>query len=139
MPWKKKHPHIAYWFLKIAEPRGIRLMQFAIYACLAFASIGVISDPPSTFQSVLGSRLVYVFGGFILFGSAMGLIAVLPGIWWLERVAIILMGTGIGMYVVTISSLNASVVNLAVSTSLMITLIQRWTEIKGSQLAPKEV
>lgn len=139
MPWKKKHPHIAYWFLKIAEPRGIRLMQFAVYACLVFASVGVITDPPDTFQSVLGLKLVYVFGGFIFIGSVLGAISVLPGIWWLERVAIILIGTGMGMYLITISSLNASVVNLAVSTSLVITLIQRWTEIKGSQLAPKEV
>lgn len=139
MPWKKKHPHIAYWFLKIAEPRGIRLMQFAVYACLAFASIGIITDPPDKFQSVLGVTLVYVFGGFICIGSILGVISVLPGIWWLERVAIILMGTGIGMYLITISALNSSVVNLAVSTALLITFIQRWTEIKGSALAPKEV
>lgn len=139
MPWKKKHPIIAKWFLRIAEPRGIRLMQFGVYTFIFVAGLGVLLDPPDNFRSSIGLALVYLLASFITIGPLFGMIAVLPGIWWLERVGLIAMGTGVSMYIALIVSMNASLVNIGISSAFLLTFIQRWTEIKGAQLAPKEV
>lgn len=139
MPWKKKHPIVAKWFLRIAEPRGIRLMQFGVYACIFIAGIGVVTDPPESFKSSVGLALVYLLASFITIGPLFGMIAVLPGIWWLERVGLIAMGTGVAMYIVIVVTMHGSLVVVGISAGFILTFIQRWTEIKGSQLAPKEV
>jgi len=125
-------------FMRIAEPRTIRLMQFGVYVCLIFSGVGMLQDPPSSFKDVVGAALVYVFSGFITLGSVLGAIAVLPGIWWLERVGILALATGLSMYLVLVMSLGASPIGIAVALAFILTFLQRWTEIKGAQLAPRE-
>lgn len=139
MPWKKKHPIIAKWFLRIAEPRGIRLMQFGVYTFIFVAGMGVLFSPPEKFETTIGLTLVYLLASFITIGPLFGMIAVLPGIWWLERVALIAMGTGVAMYIAMIVSMGGSLIVIGISSAFLVTFIQRWTEIKGAQLAPKEV
>lgn len=139
MPWKKKHPVVAKWFLRIAEPRGLRIMQFIVYAFIFVSGIGVITDPPESFKSTIGLSLVYVLASFLTVGPLFGMIAVLPGIWWLERVALIAMGTGVSMYLVMIISMGSSLVVIGICSAFIMTFIQRWYEIEGSQLAPEEV
>ncbi len=125
-------------FMRIAEPRHIRLLQFGIYLCMIFAGLGVLTEPSIKFESVVGPTLVYLFGGFLILGSVLGAIAVLPGIWWLERVGIISLATGLSMYVVMIIDIGSSPTGIAFILAFMFTFVQRWTEIKGSQLAPRE-
>lgn len=132
-------PMLHYIFMKIAEPRVLRIMHFAIYICMGVAGIGIIFHPPSRFQSVVGLDLLYLFAAFITFGSLFAAVAVLPGIWWLERVGIIMLTTSMGMYVVIICTLGSSVVAIAVAIALTCTFGQRWVEIRGAQLAPREV
>lgn len=131
-------PILHYVFMKIAEPRVIRIMHFGIYICMMVAGIGVILDPPDRLQGVLGHTLVFIFGGFVFVGSFFGMFAVLPGIWWLERVGIIMLTTSLGMYVVTIVTLGATPVAVVVALALTLSFAQRWVEIKGAQLAPRE-
>lgn len=133
---KKHFPFAHSLFMKIAEPRVIRLMQFGIYICMIIAGTGVLSQPPSAFKYVVGSALVYVFGGFITLGAIFGAIAVLPGIWWLERVGIIALTTAMLMYAVIIIALGSSTVGVVVSVAFALTFAQRWLEIRRYQLAP---
>lgn len=135
---EKHFPFAHSLFLKIAEPRSVRLMQFGVYASMLVTGISMFIDPPHLFESIIGLILVYVFGAFVTLGSALGLIAVLPGIWWLERVGIIALCTGLAMYVVISTSISVSLVGFSLSTALLMTFIQRWREIKGAQLAPRE-
>lgn len=125
-------------FMKIAEPRIFRLLQFGVYILLSVAGIGVLFDTPDSIQEVLGNFLIYIFGGFVAVGSILGAFAVLPGIWWLERVALLALGTGVLMYVVITISLGVSIVGLTVYIAFILTFIQRWTEIRGSALAPRK-
>ena len=124
--------------MRIAEPRVIRLMQFSVYISIGFAGIGVLTHPPQKFETAIGVVLVYVFGTFVTAGAVLGVVAVLPGIWWLERVAILALSTGLSMYVVTAMALNSTPVVYAISIALIITFLQRWLEIKGAQLAHRE-
>lgn len=135
----KKHLPYAYeLFLKVAEPRVIRIMQFWIYICMGLAGLGVIFSPSERFQEVLSIALVYIFGGFLVVGSALGAIAVLPGIWWLERAGVISLVTGMAIYVVIIVDLGSSAMGIVVALLFGLTFGQRWVEIHGAQLAPKK-
>jgi hypothetical protein len=132
-------PFLHLMFMKIAEPRVIRLIQFGIYVCMMVAGVGITLHPPSNLQGVLGYSLVYLFSGFVATGALFGAVAVLPGIWWLERVGIIMLTTSLAMYVVVIISLGASLVAVAVALALTLAFGQRWVEIKGALLSPREV
>lgn len=134
-----KVPIIRGLFMKIAEPRVIRVMHFGIYISMMLSGIGTIFHPPSRFQTILGEELLFVFGLFVFLGAFAAAIAVLPGIWWLERVGIIMLTTSMSMYVVTITALGLSVVSISVAVALTLTFAQRWVEIRGAQLAPREV
>ena len=133
-------PFLHYVFMKIAEPRVLRIMHFLIYLCMVVSGIGLIVVQPQRFQNVIGETMLWVFGSFIFFGALFGAVAVLPGIWWLERVGIIMLTTSMGMYIVIIIALGtSSFLGIAVAVALTLTFAQRWVEIKGAQLAPREV
>jgi len=132
------HPMVEPWYMKIAEPRIIRLMQFGIYLCMFFAGSKLMIQPPSQFQSVLGLVLSYMFASFIFLGALFGAIAVLPGIWWLERVGLIALTTGMGIYVIVVVSLGSSALGIVTALAFGLTFLQRYMEIKGPDLAPRE-
>lgn len=134
----KAPPFIYTIFMKIAEPRVKRLLYFGIYICMSVVGFWITTHPPATFQSVIGLTLVYVFGAFVLGGGVLGLVSVLPGIWWLERVAVISLGTGMLMYSVIVIALNSSVVGVGVSIAFALTFMLRWMDIREYQLAPRE-
>lgn len=132
------HPKVEPWFLKIAEPRIIRLMQFGIYLCMLYAGFRILLQPPPQFQSVLGLVLSYMFASFIFLGALFGAIAVLPGIWWLERVGLIALSTGMGIYAIVVVSLPGSALGIVTALAFGLTFLQRYLEIKGPDLAPRE-
>jgi len=136
--WSWAHPKVEPWYTKIAEPRIIRLMQFGIYICMFFAGARLLLEPPTQFQNVLGLVLAYMFASFIFLGALFGGVAVLPGIWWLERVGLIALATGMGIYVIVVISLGSSPMGIVVAIAFGLTFLQRWLEIKGPDLAPRE-
>lgn len=124
-------------FMRIAEPRVFRVLQLGVYLFLGFSGVAVLFHPPENLENVVGLTLLYVFGAFIALGSFFGSVAILPGIWWLERVALISLTTGILMYIVMAVSLGSSPVGVGVSIAFIFTFAQRWSEIRGALLAPK--
>jgi hypothetical protein len=127
---------ILWLFLKIAEPRVQRIVQLGIY--LVFAVLGGIflADPPRSYEGVLGDVLAFVFGVAITAGGVIGAVAVLPGRWWAERLAIIALWTGLGMYIVVALSLAASPVGIGVAVCLALALLNRWLLVRGAQIEP---
>ena len=105
---------------------------------MMIAGFGTIFGPPQAWLNVLGHVLIYVFGGFVFIGALFAAVSVLPGIWWLERVGIIMLTTSMTMYTVVIIALGRSPVSVAVALALTISFAQRWTEIRGAQLAPRD-
>lgn len=125
-------------FMRIAEPRVIRILQFVIYIVMGLFGISALTQPPSRFEAILNVYLVYSFGGFITLGALLGAVAVLPGIWWLERAGLISLTTGMAMYAVVATALGYSVVGVLIAVVLGLTFAQRWLEIRSFQLAPRE-
>ncbi|PPF56098.1 hypothetical protein C5B94_04030 [Clavibacter michiganensis] len=124
-------------FNLIAEPRVTRVIQFVIYVLMTVAGARVLLAPPLSFEGVLGTFFVYVFGGFVLVGGLLGGVAVLPGIWWLERSGLIALFTGLVIYAIVTISLGSSIVGTVVCLAFALTFVQRWRDIRGSALAPK--
>jgi hypothetical protein len=124
-------------FMKIAEPRVVRLIQFGIYGCMIAAGTLVLLGPPRSFEGVLGEVLVYTFGGFLTLGGVCAAFAVLPGIWWVERIGILALGTAMCMYTVVTIALGASPMGVVIGLAFLGTFIIRWMEIRRYQLAPR--
>lgn len=124
-------------YMKIAEPRVIRLIQFAIYVCL-FLVGGLLLDniPPSLEQASGKHIFVVILGTMLMIGAFCSGVAVLPGIWWLERSGLVLLGSALLIYMVMITRLNTSPMGFVVCLILILTFVQRWLEIKGAALAP---
>lgn len=83
---------------KVPEPRSVPFFYAAIYAALLIAGVSVLIQPPSSIQSEIGPILSYAWGGFLATGSFIGLSAVLTPAWWLERIGILLAGSGAAVY-----------------------------------------
>lgn len=120
-------------FLKIAEPRVVRLGFFAAYICMTVAGATVFLHPPRSFQNVeiYWTTLNWVLAAFLLLGGVLSACAVLPGIWWLERAGLAAMITAMVLFSVFASGVYASI-----TIAISIFLALRWREIRRYQLAP---
>lgn len=134
--FQRNVPFLYKLFMKIAEPRVVRLIHFGVYAALLWAGLAVFTNPPESFKMILDPARVFALGAFLSLGSLMAFIAVLPGIWWLERIGLIGMGAGMGIYIVIVIDLGSSPLGLGVTFAFLLFFLRRWLEIKGSQLAP---
>lgn len=127
---------IVFLFMRIEEPRVIRLFQFAIYVVLGTLGIAFLMNPTPAFEGVLGTVLAINFGAAISMGGLIGAVAVLPGVWWAERLAIISLISGLLMYLIVAVSLDASSVGIGISIALILSLSLRWLHVRRYQFAP---
>lgn len=136
--WQRHLPLSYKIFMLIAEPRVYRLIQFGVYLCMATAGIYTLSSPPKSFEDIVAQVFIYIMGAFILSGAIFAAVGVLPGIWWLERVGLIALVTGISIYAVIVIALGSSPVGVAVVLAFDLTFAMRWMDIRQYQLAPRE-
>ena len=130
--------HFYFVYAKIAEPRIFRLLQFGIYLCLLYAGHDIYWNTPHSLVDSVGDGHVNMIGIFLATGSTIGALTVLPGIWFLERVGVILVGAGLIMYLVVVIDLGTSALGIAVAAAFILTFVQRFLETKGRLLAPKK-
>lgn len=137
--WIERIPPVHWLYMRIAEPRVVRLLYFGIYLMMLLPGLLLILSPPHNIKDVVGLTSLYVLATFLLIGGLFGAVSVLPGVWWLERVGIILICTAIAMYVVTVIALHASPIGIAVSIAFILAFMVRFITIRHHQLAPKVV
>ena len=124
-------------YMKIAEPRVIRIIQFFIYSLLFVAGLFVLINPPHSLEQAAGGQIYILgFGLMLMIGALCSGVAVLPGIWWLERSGLVLLAFGLLIYMVLAIRLSSSPMGIVVCLILTLSFVQRWLEIKGAQLAP---
>jgi hypothetical protein len=133
--WVRAGVYHAY--MKIAEPRVIRIIQFFIYIGLFTVGLMVLDEVPNSLANASGGQ-EYVVGLalMLVIGGLSSGAAVLPGVWWLERAGLILLGFGLLIYLVMLIKLSTSPIGIVVCLILILSFVQRWLEIKGAQLAP---
>jgi hypothetical protein len=133
--WIKTGVHSVY--MKIAEPRVVRIIQFFIYALLLLVGVLLLTKIPANLERAAGGHgFVVAMAVMLTIGALCSAIAVLPGIWWMERAGLVLLAFGLLIYVVMVDQLNASPMGVVICLILILSFVQRWLEIKGAQLAP---
>lgn len=80
----------------ISEPRGINVAQIILNAvaaaCGMAAALGALL--PVFMTSTIGSPLIIIVGIILAVGGVTGSFSVFTGMWWLERIALIVTGLG---------------------------------------------
>lgn len=125
------------WFSLIAEPRVQRMVLFGIYVLLAVGGGELVTTPPGKFHAVLGVALVLAFGIAVLVAGAFGAVAVLPGIRWLERAAIVSLWTGLFIFEVLVTALGGSTISFIFGLVLALLFVIRFIQIRQYDLTPK--
>lgn len=130
-------------WLKIQEPRAVNALQCLIY--LVTLTVGVIAfvAPPSSIQGAVGLGLTATWSAFLMLGGLLGAVTVLPGVWWLERVAIVACGTGAAIYASIVVNLHLSEGGnrLPQAGMLLIVLLffaKRWVSIRRYAYDPEK-
>lgn len=135
---RKYFPVLYRAYLLVAEPRMVRIVLFAIYITFITAGMFVLSQPPEKFVVALSVHLVLLFGAFLALGGVLSAIAVLPGIWWLERVGLLALGTGMLMYLIISATVQGSPVSICVTIAFILFFSLRFMETRQFKLAPRK-
>lgn len=129
---------------KIHEPRVVSVAYFLTYFSLFTGGVSSLVYPQQTIIGELGFAAMYALSAMLTFGGALGMVAALPGIWWLERIAVlsISMATTIYAVVVLILHINSEGNRLLqLSFIVVVGLLQlvRWVRIRERPYDPDKV
>lgn len=81
--------------LAVHEPAAINVAQVLGNSAAAGAGLlAVLGGLPSLLGGTIGPVMAVVVGSVLVVGGSAGAFAVLTGTWWLERVALLIVGLG---------------------------------------------
>lgn len=115
LPW-----HRMIWG-RIAEPRYITAFQIVTYmAAVAAGLLVVFAAFPFLFRGVLTPAVAVSVGLVLAVGGAIGVVACWRGVWWLERVALLLVALG---WVLLVPSVMAAGLHYLVRTFILLLVV----------------
>ncbi|MFF2621253.1 hypothetical protein [Oerskovia jenensis] len=129
-------------YLRIQEPRVVSIIQWLIYLVTLGIGVTAFQRPPSSIEGALGVTLTTIWAVFLIVGGVLGAIAALPGIWWLERVAVLACVTGALMYGSVVLNLHYSetgnrLPQLGFVAIAILAFTQRWFRIRRYAYDPE--
>lgn len=129
-------------YLRIQEPRVASIMQWVIYLASLSVGVSAFQRPPSSIEGALGVTLTTAWAVFLIVGGVLGATAALPGIWWLERVAVLACVTGALMYGSVVLNLHYSetgnrLPQLGFVAIALLAFAKRWFEIRRYAYDPE--
>lgn len=105
----------------LAEPRWITALQILTYvAAGAAGTLVVVAAFPYLFRGVLSPWLAFAVGAVLAVGGVVGAVSCLRGTWWLERVALLLVGLG---WVLLVPSVAAASLHPLVRTFIFLLIV----------------
>lgn len=90
---------------RVAKPRHVKVIYQVIYLLSALIGMVTLTNPPQTIAGEVGPVLSVVWASLFIVGGLVGIVTVLPGWWWVERllgIAPILIGLAIYLSVVVV-------------------------------------
>lgn len=135
-------PVVRLWY-RIRQPRVERAAYLLVYTVLAIGGSSVLNDPPRSIEGELGAALTFTWGGFLLVGGVAGAAAVMPGWWFLEKMGVASLATGLALYASTVGWLHFSegsgnrLPQLCVVSAPAILLALRAWKIRGLDYEPR--
>lgn len=126
---------------KVHEPRTVSVLRFFMYLGFLTGGLSAVGNPPSTIEGAIGQSAMLTLAALLAFGGFIGAIAALPGIWWLERVAllaVIMSATIYGAIIATLHIQGTGNRTIQLSFVFAVTLSQfvRWARIKERPYDP---
>lgn len=120
---------------KIQEPKVITVVYFIMYVLLTVGGVAALVDPPTSIQGEVGQASMILLAGLLAFGGGVGAFAVLPGVWWLERTAVLSIGLSLVLYGFIVIALHFTssgnrVLQFTVIGALGLLQIVRWHRIR---------
>ncbi|MFC4223580.1 hypothetical protein [Lysinibacter cavernae] len=82
----------------ITEPRHLKTAYAAIYLIVLGIGAGSLVTPPAVMTGEIGELTSIAWSLLFIVGAIGGIVAVFPGWWWVERLAIGMILVGIGIY-----------------------------------------
>lgn len=70
---------------RVTEPRHMKLIYLGVYLITLIGGVAALTAPPSTIAWEAGPVLLTVWGWLFVIAGIAGMITVLPGWWWAER------------------------------------------------------
>ena len=128
-------------WLMLHEPRIITAATGVMWSILIGIGTAALLAPPATISHQMGPTLTIVWAILLIVGGLAGLVGCLPGWFWIERVGLILTGTGASMYLAVVLMLHyAEPGSRLVQAGFVILsldfLVVRWLCIRGPQIDP---
>ena len=128
-------------WLMLHEPRIITAGTGVMWAVLTGIGLAALLAPPATIAHQMGALLTVVWAALLLGGGLLALIGCLPGWYWVERVGILLAGSGAAMYLWVVLALHyqepgSRLVQAGFVTLAIGSLVVRWLRIRGPQIDP---
>jgi len=91
---QQKNPQTGFWE-RVPEPKAASVWAVVTYAGVAFGGLmGLIVSPVADSGATVSLISIY-WAGLLFVGGLAGAIAVLPGLYWLERIGIVATGFGL--------------------------------------------
>lgn len=123
----------ALW-ARIQEPKVISVLYFLIYIVMSIGGVSALIDPPSSIAGEAGELTMLILALLLTLGGVIGSVSVLPGIWWLERIAVLSIGAGSLLYAVLVLALHVTqpgnrIMQLAFVFSIVLLQLVRWHRI----------
>lgn len=133
---------ITAWWLRIKEPRVLRVVFLLGYLVTLFTGVATLVSPPRTIEGELGPILSVSWALFWILGGAAGAATVLPGWWQVERYAAAAALFGIGIYGLVVIVLHATeegsrLTQFGVLTIALLFYVLRLVLIRGHDFEPR--
>lgn len=86
----------------ITEPRHLKAFYLGVYIVTTGIGVVTLVNPPNSVEWQLGWFLTTFWATLLLVGGIGGMVSVLPGYWWVERLSVWLAISGAGIYIAII-------------------------------------
>lgn len=126
----------------ISEPRHLKVTYWVFYTIAFLTGVVTLFAPPRSIEGALGPALTTIWALFVVVGGFGGMLTVLPGWWWAERLSIVLIWCGSGIYFVVVLSLHLTMDGSRLTQLGWITLggclfFVRWLLIRNYTFEPR--
>lgn len=127
---------------RIREPRVVSTLRFCMYLVMLLGAVTALISPPRSIEGAVGELAMTGLATLLAFGGVLGAIAALPGIWWLERTAILAITLALGIYGLVVVSMHLGgegnrLLQLSIVVGLMLSQAIRWVRIRERPYDPE--